>query len=234
MSGATRTIARNTVVQAAADILGKVATLAFYVVMARELGESGFGDFTLALSLALVLTVFAEFGTDEILTRTVAVERGTARQLLTDALLVKLAFGFAGVIGAVVVAFVGGYTAEVRAAVAILAVAAVVELLAKSFYATFQALDDMRAGGDELHRPALRHRRGRHRRDAGRRGRRGGRGDLPRRRAARARLRRVAAGAARAAELAPVVGARAGSGAGVRGDRDRDAAATPRCSGSTR
>ena len=144
MSGATRTIARNTIVQAAADILGKVATLAFYVVMARELGESGFGDFTLALSLALVLTVFAEFGTDEILTRTVAVERGTARQLLTDALLVKLAFGFAGVIGAVVVAFVGGYTAEVRAAVAILAVAAVVELLAKSFYATFQALDDMR------------------------------------------------------------------------------------------
>jgi O-antigen/teichoic acid export membrane protein len=144
MSGATRTIARNTIVQAAADILGKVATLAFYVVMARELGESGFGDFTLALSLALVLTVFAEFGTDEILTRTVAVERGTARQLLTDALLVKLAFGFAGVSGAVVVAFVGGYTAEVRAAVAILAVAAVVELLAKSFYATFQALDDMR------------------------------------------------------------------------------------------
>ena len=41
MSGATRTIARNTVVQAAADILGKVATLAFYVVMARELGSTG-------------------------------------------------------------------------------------------------------------------------------------------------------------------------------------------------
>ena len=234
MSGATRTIARNTVVQAAADILGKVATLAFYVVMARELGESGFGDFTLALSLALVLTVFAEFGTDEILTRTVAVERGTARQLLTDALLVKLAFGFAGVIGAIVVAFVGGYTAEVRAAVAILAVAAVVELLAKSFYATFQALDDMRAGGDELHRPALRHRRRRHRRDAGRRGRGGGRGGLPRRRAARARLRRArgwcgACGRARTCR-------RRGRGlwCGRRRRSGSGCCSTPRCSGSTR
>jgi O-antigen/teichoic acid export membrane protein len=140
----TRTIARNAGVQAAADILGKVASLAFYVVMARELGKHGFGDFTFALSLALVLTVFAEFGTDEMITRTVAVERGTARQLLTDALLVKIAFGSAGVIAAVVVAVVGGYSAEVQISVAILAVAAVVELLAKSFYAIFQAYDDMR------------------------------------------------------------------------------------------
>lgn len=140
---AARVIARNTGVQAAADILGKVASLAFYVVMARELGQRGFGDFTFALSLALVLTMFAEFGIDALITRTVAVERGTARQLLTDSLLVKAGFGLIGVIAAVVVAFVGGYTAEVRAAVAILAVAAVVDLLAKSFYAVFQALDDM-------------------------------------------------------------------------------------------
>ena len=43
----SRVIARNTGVQAAADLLGKVASLAFYVVMARELGQGGFGDFTL-------------------------------------------------------------------------------------------------------------------------------------------------------------------------------------------
>jgi O-antigen/teichoic acid export membrane protein len=138
------TIARNAGVQAAADLLGKVASLAFYVVMARELGQHGFGDFTFALSLALMLTVFADFGTDETTTRMVAVDRGRARQLLTDALAVKAVLGLAGVAAAVVVAFVGGYTADVRAAVAILAVAAVVELLAKSFYAIFQAFDDMR------------------------------------------------------------------------------------------
>jgi O-antigen/teichoic acid export membrane protein len=139
----SRVIARNTGVQVAADLLGKVASLAFYVVMARELGQGGFGDFTFALSLALVLTMFAEFGTDPLITRTVAVERGTARQLLTDALLVKAGFGGIGVAAAVGVAFAGGYTSEVRAAVALLAVASVVELLAKSFYAIFQALDDM-------------------------------------------------------------------------------------------
>lgn len=142
-----RVIARNTGVQAAADILGKVASLAFYVVMARELGQRGFGDFTFALSLALVLTVFAGFGTDELITRTVALDRQKARELLTDAVVVKIALGLVGAAGAVVVSIVGGYSAEVKGAVALLAVAAVVELVAKSFYAIFLALDDMRPVG---------------------------------------------------------------------------------------
>ena len=89
-------------------------------------------------------------------------------------------------------------------------------------------------GGDELHRPALRHRRGRHRRDAGRRGRGGGRGGLPRRRAARARLRRAAAGGDRAAELAPVDARGRGSSCGRRRRSGSGCCSTPRCSGSTR
>ena len=144
MSGIARVIARNTGVQAAADILGKLASLAFYAVMARELGQDGFGAFTFALSLALVLTTVASFGTDEILARTVARDRTTAPRLLTDALTVNVALGLVAVLGAVGFAFAGGYDAEVRAAVALLAAAAVVELGAKSVYATFQAHDDLR------------------------------------------------------------------------------------------
>ena len=138
-----RTIARNTGVQVAADILGKLASLAFYAVMARELGQQGFGAFTFALSLALVLTAVASFGTDEILARTVARDRATAPRMLTDALTVNVVLGLAAIVAAVAFAFIGGYDAEVRAAVALLAVAAVVELAAKSIYATFQAHDDM-------------------------------------------------------------------------------------------
>ena len=139
-----RTIARNTGVQAAAEVVGKLASLAFYAVMARELGQHGFGAFTFALSLALVLTTVASFGTDEILARTVARDRATAPRLLTDALTVNAALGLVAIAGAVAFAFLGGYDAEVRAAVALLATAAVVELAAKSVYATFQGHDDMR------------------------------------------------------------------------------------------
>jgi O-antigen/teichoic acid export membrane protein len=137
------TIARNTWMRAGADALGKVASLAFYAVMARELGQTGFGAFTLALALALVLTTVAGFGTDEILARTVARDRATAPRILNDALTINVVLGMVAVLGAVAFAFVAGYDAEVRAAVALLAVATVVELAAKSVYATFQGHDDM-------------------------------------------------------------------------------------------
>ena len=139
-----RTIARNTGVRAEADVLGKVASLAFYAVMARELGRHGFGEFTFALALALVLTTIASFGTDEILALTVARDRTTAPRVLTDALTVNALLGVVAILTAVAFAFVAGYDAEVRAAVALLAVAAVVELASKSLYATFQGHDDMR------------------------------------------------------------------------------------------
>jgi O-antigen/teichoic acid export membrane protein len=144
MTGVVRVVARNAGVQAAADLLGKIATLTFFVVMARTLGQAGFGDFTFALSLALILTMFAEFGTDPHVARSVATDRSTAVQLLTDALTVKLALGVVGIAAAVTVGFVGGYPADVRASIAILALAAVTELASKSFASTFQGLDDMR------------------------------------------------------------------------------------------
>ena len=144
MTGIARVIARNTGVQAVADILGKLATLAFYAVMARELGQAGFGDFSFALSLALLLTVYAGFGTDQLITRSVARERHTAPRLLTDALAVKVGLGVLGLVAAVAFTFAAGYDAEVRATTALLSAAAIVELAAKSYYATFQGLDDMR------------------------------------------------------------------------------------------
>jgi O-antigen/teichoic acid export membrane protein len=139
-----RTVARNTSVQAIAEVLGKVATLALFVVMARELGQEGFGDFTFALSLALMTTVFAGFGIDQVIARTVARDAASAPRLLGDALIVKIGFGLLGVAVAMAIAFAGGYDADVKVAVGVLAVAAVTEIVTKIFHSTFQGLDDMR------------------------------------------------------------------------------------------
>ncbi len=54
-------IARNAGVRAAGEVVGKVASLAFLVVMARQLGQDGFGDFMFALSLSTVLIVASVF-----------------------------------------------------------------------------------------------------------------------------------------------------------------------------
>ncbi|MDA0183001.1 flippase [Solirubrobacter phytolaccae] len=143
MTGA-RTIARNALVVSAAQVLGKLASLGFYVVMARVLGEHGFGAYTFALSLAQLMTTFAGFGIDEWTGRTVARDPSTASRLITDGLLAKTVFGVSGCVAAVLFAVVGGYPGEVQATVALLALGTLVELYMNTFNATFQGLDDQR------------------------------------------------------------------------------------------
>ena len=139
-----RTVARNTSVQAGADILGKLASLAFFVVMARELGQEGFGAFTFALSLALLTTAFAGFGLDDLIARDVSRDPAVAPRLVTDALLARTTSALAAAAVAVGIAWLGGSSPEVQLAVALLGLAAALDTVGKVFQATFQGLDDLR------------------------------------------------------------------------------------------
>src|SRR5688500_5522807 len=53
MPRGARLVARNAGVQVVGDTAGKLVSLAFYIVLARELGPDGFGLFTFGVSLAL-------------------------------------------------------------------------------------------------------------------------------------------------------------------------------------
>ena len=139
-----RRIGRNTGVQVAGELFGKVGSLAFYAVMARTLGQSGFGDFSFALSLAFLLTVFAGFGTDAVLTREASRDSAVLGELFWNAIAIKAALGALGIAIAVAISVIGDYDLEVQLSVLILGVAAVIELISKTAYATFQAHDDMR------------------------------------------------------------------------------------------
>ena len=75
---APRRVARNAAVRMGGEIVAKLASLAFFVVMARELGARGFGEFQFALALTGALIYLAGFGTDQLLAREVARERGLA------------------------------------------------------------------------------------------------------------------------------------------------------------
>lgn len=143
MSG-LRTIARNSALQAGGEVLTKLASLAFYVVMARELGTAGFGDYMFALSLTVLLTSLAGFGTDGLLTRNVARDREELHRLFWNSVALKVGLGvvLAGI--ALLVSFLGDYPEAVHAAVALLAVGTLVELLAKTVGAAFLAYDDLR------------------------------------------------------------------------------------------
>ena len=109
-----------------------------------RLKENALSEVDLALSIALLCTVFAGFGLDAILTTETSREPERLREVFWNAIAAKGAFGLIGIAAALAITALGGYRVELGVAVALLAVAAVVELIAKTLYATFQAFDDMR------------------------------------------------------------------------------------------
>lgn len=139
-----RNVARNTTVQFVGEGLSKLASLALYVVVARVAGPTQFGNLIFAMSLALLTTAVASFGVEGVIVRRVSTDRTEAERMLTASVTIRVAFGVAGILGALAVAFIGNYSSQVRIAVGVFAVAAVLDLVAKSYYAMFQAFDDMR------------------------------------------------------------------------------------------
>jgi O-antigen/teichoic acid export membrane protein len=136
---APRLVARNAAARAAGEILAKLGSLAFFVIMARRLGTVGFGEFQFALALTGALVFVAGFGTDDYLAREVSRDRARGGRLLADAVGVKLVGGVALLGVAAVIVNVGAYSAEARLVVYVVGVGSLLEVVSKSWFAIFQA-----------------------------------------------------------------------------------------------
>jgi O-antigen/teichoic acid export membrane protein len=141
--GGGKRIARNAFVRAGGEVLAKLASLAFYIVLARELGTNSFGDFMFALSLTTVLTTAAGFGTDNLLAREVAREPGRVHHFLTNLVAIKLVGTSALVLLAVGIVTVAGKPPAAVLAVAIVGAGVAVENITKTWYSAFQAFERM-------------------------------------------------------------------------------------------
>jgi O-antigen/teichoic acid export membrane protein len=140
VTGARRILA-NTAYRALADVASKVASLVFFVVLARELGEADFGVFTFAFTLVLLLTVLGNFGQDAILTREVARDRGLLDDYFANTLALKVAVSLPLLAVGLAVGSLVGIDARTRDVVAILGLAVVAEMLMATCFATFQSFE---------------------------------------------------------------------------------------------
>jgi O-antigen/teichoic acid export membrane protein len=134
----SRRIARNAAARIGGELLAKLASLAFFVTMARELGKTGLGEFQFGLALTGALVYVAGFGTDNLLAREVARDRGRSGRLLADAAALKIVGGIAMLGVAAAIVNLGGYSGEARAAVYVVGAGTLLEVLSKSWYAVFQ------------------------------------------------------------------------------------------------
>jgi O-antigen/teichoic acid export membrane protein len=136
-------VARNAASRGVGEVVAKLASVAFFVVMARELGEVGFGDFMFALSFASLLLLAAGFGTEELVAREVARDRSRVHEYLSNVLAVKV--GTSIVLLGLAIAFVelAGYPYDARIAVCLVGAGVAVENLGRTLGSVFQATERM-------------------------------------------------------------------------------------------
>lgn len=89
----TRVVAGNTVAQAIASVIGKLATFAWTAVAARELTQSGYGTLNLIFALGLIFAAISEWGFDAALTRRIALDPSSLSTELTSCLAWEAALG---------------------------------------------------------------------------------------------------------------------------------------------
>lgn len=139
----SRLVARNAAVRTAGEVLAKLASVAFFIAIARELGEGGFGDYAFALSFTTVLLYAAGFGTEELIAREVAREPSRVHGYLTDVVTIKALLSVVLLlVGAAIVNF-ADYPPDVRLAVYLVGTAVALENLGKTWGAVFQAFERM-------------------------------------------------------------------------------------------
>lgn len=138
-TGTQQRIARNALVRSAGEIVAKVASLLFFVTMARELGRDGFGAFMFALGLTTALLVGAGFGTDELTSREVARDHSRAGRYLSNVAALKTASAVVLLGLGVAIVNLGDFSHDARMAVVILGSGVAIEAIARTWYMIFQA-----------------------------------------------------------------------------------------------
>ncbi len=139
----TRRILANTVYRGAADVGSKLISIAFFVVLARQLGEGGFGVFVFGLTLAAMLTVLAGFGQDQVLTREVARDRSRLDEYFANTVGLKLALALPVLLAAGLVMTAAGVDGETRWVVLLLGIAHLGEQIASTCFAVYQAFEQL-------------------------------------------------------------------------------------------
>lgn len=133
--------ARNTAARAAAEIVGKLAALVLFAVLAREVGETGLGAFVFAFAFLQIAIVPIDLGYDRYLVKRVATNRGDAAGLLWNVVALKLTWALPVAAIAIPVLFATGADAQSREVVFALAGGMLLDSIARTVFSVFSAFE---------------------------------------------------------------------------------------------
>jgi O-antigen/teichoic acid export membrane protein len=131
----------NTLLRAGGDIIGKLASLVLFAVMARELTPTELGVYVFAFALLQIAMVPVEFGFDRYLLRRVAKERSSVHDLFFDIISLKLALTVPIVAVVAAILLIADYDSQTREVVSLLAIGFVFDAVANTIYSVFLAYE---------------------------------------------------------------------------------------------
>ena len=114
-SSPSRTVAFNAVVRGGGEVFAKLASVVFFLAVARDLGVGDFGDLMFALSFTTILTLPSGFGTEELLAREVARDRNLVHEYAANVMAMKVVLSVLLLGLAELIVVVGGYSHDVQA-----------------------------------------------------------------------------------------------------------------------
>jgi O-antigen/teichoic acid export membrane protein len=133
--------ARNTAVRAVADLTGKFASLALFVVLAREEGPVGVGIFVFALAWSELAIALVNMGYDRYLLRLVAGDRAELDRGFFNVLTLKLVRAIPVVAFSSGLVLILGEDETTRVCVLVLTAALLLDGLTFTVHAAFNALE---------------------------------------------------------------------------------------------
>lgn len=141
MSDGARRILANAAYRLLADVGSKLASVVFFVVMARKLGDEQFGVFAFGLAFVTLASTLANFGQDQILTREVARDRSLLDRYFANTMAIKIVVAGISLAVTIGIAAAAGLDQVTREVTILLGLAVVLELLMSTCFATYQAFE---------------------------------------------------------------------------------------------
>jgi O-antigen/teichoic acid export membrane protein len=135
----SRSVAWNAVARTGGEVFAKLASVVFFLAVARELGEERFGDLMFALSYTTVMTLPSGFGTEELIARDVARDPELVHDYASNVMAIKVALSVALVLVGEAIVLLLDYSSEVALVVLIVGGAVAIENLGRTWGAVLQA-----------------------------------------------------------------------------------------------